>query len=172
MQADDEKHWFVAYVRPGQERVAARMLARLGIECYLPVQNVKRKWSDRIKVIEQLVLPHMIFVHTDEPGRIRSLKEVPQIPRYMFDRATKRSAIVPESQLQAFKAMVEHSSAPVTFVTAQLAPGDTVEIVEGPLKGNVCELVNFNGTKRIAVRIDMLGIALVEMNLDAVRKKS
>ncbi len=171
MQTNEEEHWFVAYVRPSHERVAARTLSALGFVHWLPVQRVRRRWSDRFKIVEQLVLPHMIFVRADERGRIRSLKEVPQIPRYMFDRATGHAAFVPDAQMEVFRRMVEQSSAPVTVTEAPLAPGDMVEVINGPLAGSVCELVDFNGSKRIAVRLSMLGAALVEVPLADIRKK-
>lgn len=170
MQANDGEHWFVACVKPSHERVAARVLGNCGYECWVPLQRVRRKWSDRIKVVEQLVLPHMLFVRTDESGRIRSLKEVGQVSRYLYDHASKRPAIIPDGQLELFRKMVGQSSLPVGFTASELAPGDAVEIVDGPLAGNICELVNFNGAKRVAVRLDMLGAAMVELPLSSLRK--
>lgn len=172
MQAKEGEHWFVAYVRPSHERVAARTLSARGFVCWLPVQRVRRRWSDRFKIVEQLVLPHMIFVRTDECGRIRSLKEVPQILRYMFDRGTGHAAFVPDAQMEVFARMVEQASTSVTVTDAPLAPGDMVEVTSGPLSGAVCELVDFNGVKRIAVRLNMLGAALVEVQLTDIRKKT
>lgn len=112
----------------------------------------------------------MLFVRTDESGRIRSLKEVGQVSRYLYDHASKRPAIIPDGQLELFRKMVGQSSLPVGFTASELAPGDSVEIVDGPLAGNVCELVNFNGAKRVAVRLDMLGAAMVELPLSSLRK--
>ena len=49
-------------------------------------------------------------------------------------------------------------------------PGDTVEILTGPLKGFKCELVTLATKKLATVRLGMLGSAVVEVTLDNVKK--
>ena len=73
---DLELHWYVSYVKSCREKSAARSLTALGVENFLPVSTVKRKWSDRIRLVERLLLPHMIFIRTNEIRRVELLKEV------------------------------------------------------------------------------------------------
>lgn len=51
------KQWLVAYVKSCMEKKTAERLTAMGIEHYLPVQTVERRWSDRVKRTEKLVLP-------------------------------------------------------------------------------------------------------------------
>lgn len=64
-----QKQWLVAYVKSCMEKKTAERLTAMGIEHYLPVQTVERRWSDRIKRMEKLVLPLMIFVHVTPKER-------------------------------------------------------------------------------------------------------
>ena len=52
-----QKQWLVAYVKSCMEKKTAERLTAMGIEHYLPVQTVERRWSDRVKRMEKLVLP-------------------------------------------------------------------------------------------------------------------
>lgn len=64
-----QKQWLVAYVKSCMEKKTAERLTAMGIEHYLPVQTVERRWSDRIKRMEKLVLPLMIL-YTSRPRNV------------------------------------------------------------------------------------------------------
>ncbi|MBQ0077975.1 MAG: hypothetical protein KBS55_05030 [Bacteroidales bacterium] len=59
-----KKVWLIARAMPCQERKAEEELNALGCECYVPVQKVKRRWSDRWKIIDKLVIRVVV---TDGP---------------------------------------------------------------------------------------------------------
>ena len=65
----DTLYWFVAYVRSCQERRVADLLAAQGFEAYVPIQKERHKWSDRFKIVDRLVLPRMVFIHTTKALR-------------------------------------------------------------------------------------------------------
>ena len=44
-----------------------------------------------------------------------------------------------------------------------MARGEKVRVIKGPLTGLVGELVNVDGKSKIAVRLNMLGCACVDM---------
>lgn len=45
----EEIHWYALYVRMHHEKKTAEKFRALGIEHFLPVQEVIRQWSDRKK---------------------------------------------------------------------------------------------------------------------------
>ncbi|MCE8781307.1 transcriptional regulator, partial [Bacteroides thetaiotaomicron] len=49
-----------------------------------------------------------------------------------------------------------------------LARGEKVQVIKGPLQGLVGELVNVDGKSKIAVRLNMLGCACVDMPIGYV----
>ena len=59
----DGRHWLAAYVKMHHERKTRDMLNAMGIENFLPVQEEVRRWSDRLKKMERILIPMMIFVN-------------------------------------------------------------------------------------------------------------
>lgn len=168
---DDKLHWFIAYVRTCCERRSREYFSKLGIECYLPVRKEIHHWSDRNKTVERMVLPHMIFVHTTEKGRVESLRTNPYVTGYMSKRMGPYSpAVVPDGEMETFIAMVDNGYGKVAVTEGPLAPGDRVFVISGPLAGRECELVSVEGRRCLASRLGILGTAVVEISADSVRK--
>lgn len=163
-------NWFVGFVKSCQEKKAAAALDSLGVAHYLPIIKEKRKWSDRTKVIDRVVIPGIIFVRCNERARLDSLKNIPALYAYMNDGGPGHPAVVPDRQMQDFIFMVERGGRDVTLTTEGFAPGDRVRITAGPLKGLECELVDILGRRSIAVRLGMLGAATVELMADSIEK--
>jgi len=154
-------HWYVGLVKPYQERKCAEALTKLGVAHYLPVQREKRKYSDRVKEVERLILPRMIFVRTGEARRIQLLSDVYGLYAFMNDGGPYHPAIVPDRELDEFRFMVEHSEGKVEISSQPFAPGDRVKVIAGPLKGLECELTSVGEKRCMAVRIGRVGTAFL-----------
>lgn len=162
--------WYVAYVKSCQEKKAVEALVRLGVECYLPVQRVRRKWSDRYKWVDRLVIPRMVFLRTTPSARIHVLEEVSQIYAFMVSDGPYTPVVVPDYQMDAFRMMVDGSSEDVTIEQRPMAPGDRVRVVSGPLAGLECVLSEVLGKRMVSVELGILGAATVELAVGAVEK--
>ncbi|MCR5002775.1 MAG: UpxY family transcription antiterminator [Bacteroidales bacterium] len=167
---EKDPHWYVAFVKSCQERKAAEMLEKNGVECYVPIQKIRKKWSDRWKVIDRLVLPHLIFIRCHDYERIEVIQDIPNITKYMSAGGSYNPVVVPDTQMDVFRMMVDNFSEEVQVQDKPLAPGDWVEIISGPMKGKQCELIKVDKKTKIAVRLQMLGTATVEISADMVRK--
>lgn len=163
-------HWYVAFVKSCQERKVADALTTYGTECYLPVQKEVHKWSDRRKIVDRLVLPHMIFIRCRECDRVPVRIRVPQICGYMSKGGPYNAVVVPDVQLETFRAMVDRSGRSVDIVMAPPAPGDKVRVISGPLTGLECELTSVQGKKCLALNMGLLGTATVEFSLEEIEK--
>ena len=65
---DREAHperWVAALVHMCTEKKVGDRLKKLGIENYVPTQTEIHQWSDRKKKVERIVIPMVIFIHTD-----------------------------------------------------------------------------------------------------------
>ena len=163
-------NWYVAYVKSCRERKAAEALDVLGIEYYLPVRREMRKWSDRRKIVEVLLIPRMIFVHCREAQRIRVKADVCHIWGFMSDGGPYNPTIVRDSDMDTFRAMVDRSDRKVAISSEPLVPGDRVRVVSGPLEGYECELVKVSDRRCLAVRLGNAGVATMDLALDDVIK--
>lgn len=164
------RQWLVAYVQSCLEKKTAQRLAAMGIECYLPVQSEIRQWSDRRKRVDCLVIPMMIFVHVTPQERPLPLS-LQVVSRYMVLRGESTPAVIPDEQMDRFRFMLDYSPEAVEMCSAPLAPGDAVKVIKGPLAGLEGELITVNGKSKVAVRLDMLGCAHVDVPIGFVEKK-
>ena len=142
----------------------------MGIECYLPVQSEIRQWSDRRKRVDCLVIPMMIFVHVTPQERPLPLS-LQAVSRYMVLRGESTPAVIPDEQMDRFRFMLDYSPEAVEMCSAPLAPGDAVKVIKGALAGLEGELITVNGKSKVAVRLDMLGCAHVDVPIGFVEKK-
>lgn len=65
--------WYVLYTKPRWEKKVAAQLNKKGFEVYCPMNIVRRKWTDRYKVIEDPLFKSYVFIHFDinEQTRVR-----------------------------------------------------------------------------------------------------
>lgn len=161
-------HWYVGYTRTNQERKAAEKLASMGIESFVPVRREKRKWSDRTKVVDVLLIPGRIFVRCNEAQRLDVLRGVAQIFAFMNDKGPFKPVIVPDGQLSDFKAIVESYDTSLELVSA--AVGDRVRITGGHLAGLEGLLVRKGNLNTFAIEIESIGYATVNVSIDDVEK--
>ena len=154
------KSWLAAYVRLYHEKKTRDRLTAMGIESFLPVQEEIHQWSDRRKKIERVVIPMMIFVHVDPAERAEVLT-LSSVSRYMVLRG---------QSTPAFRFMLDYSEEAIEVCSSPLAPGEQVRVIKGPLAGLEGELVTIDGKSKVAVRLDMLGCAHVDMPVGFVER--
>ncbi|MFN5931691.1 MAG: transcription termination/antitermination NusG family protein, partial [Sphingobacteriales bacterium] len=66
-----EKHWYAIYTRPRWEKKVNELLEKKGIQTYCPLNRVKRRWSDRTKIIYQPLIPSYVFVCITEAEKAK-----------------------------------------------------------------------------------------------------
>lgn len=166
-KAAKEKRWLAAYTRMHHEKKTHDRLTAMSIESFLPTQIVERQWSDRKKKIERVLIPMMIFVHVNAEEQ-RQVLQLPAVIRYLVLRGEHTPTEIPPKQMERFRFMLDHSDSTVSFSQSDLQPGQQVRVIKGPLKGLTGELVTINGQSNIAIRIDMLGCATIEISASRV----
>lgn len=157
------KKWLVAYVKMHHEKKVRDKLSVMGIENFLPVQTEVRQWSDRKKKVERILIPMMIFVHVDAEEQ-RKVIALPSVLRYLTLRGEHTPSAISEEQMNRFRFMLDNAEGSVAFNTSNLQPGEQVRVIKGPLAGLTGELLTVDGKSSIAIRIDQLGCAVVEMS--------
>lgn len=165
------KRWYVALVRMHHKKKVAERLNKMGIENFVPVQQELHQWSDRRKMVESVLLPMMIFVHVD-PKERKEVLSFSTVSRYMVLRGESSPAVIPDEQMARFRFMLDYSEEAVSMSTTLLARGEKVRVIKGPLTGLVGELVNVDGKSKIAVRLNLLGCACVDMPIGYVEATS
>jgi transcription antitermination factor NusG len=160
-------NWYAVYLRYQTEKKVNGELCAKGINCYLPIKISKHQWSDRIKAIEEPLLPGYIFVRV-------SMKEYYEVllakGALRYVKFENRPAVIPEKQIQSLKIFVESDHCGIEVTTIRIAKGNFVRVVKGPLKGAVGEVAEVRGKQRLLLRFDKLGYC-VQVDLDSNKIK-
>lgn len=96
--------WLVIATRPRWEKKVHHSLKEKGIECYCPLNRVYRRWSDRIKMVEEPLFKSYVFVKITDNDRpvVRMTNGVVN-----FVYAKGRPAILKEKQIQSIRKFID-----------------------------------------------------------------
>lgn len=145
--------WFVLYTKSRSEKLVARGLIQKGIQVYCPLRKVKRKWSDRFKIVEEPLFRSYCFVHLEENERARVFG-VPGVVGYLH--WLKKPAIVKPKEIDLIRDMLndfDHDSLEVVNFDA----ADRLKITSGAFMDQEGEVVSANG-KRLMIKLDSLSM--------------
>ena len=160
--------WYAVYTAPRAEKKVKEQLDKIGVENYLPLQPVVRLWNNRKKKIFIPVVPGCLFVHISS----EEIAHVAGIHGVAFLLKEKGQYVsIPEVQMETFKTMIEHSCELVEFAPNEFVPGTIVRVISGQLQGLEAELVECQGNKKMLLRVEGLGCALVTVSTDCVASK-
>lgn len=165
------KNWLVVCVQSNREKKTYERLMALGFESFLPLQEEIVQWSDRTKKVQRVVIPMVVFVRLNSSEYIQVLR-LPSVNRFMVLRGESTPALIPDSQMERFRFMLDYSEQAVEMCSGRLQPGEQVKVIKGPLTGLSGELITMDGKSKVAVRINMLGAALVEVPVGFVESQS
>jgi transcription termination/antitermination protein NusG len=124
--------WFVLQVAPRSEKRVASVLEYKGYQPFAPVYQVRRRWSDRVKTLEEPLFPGYVFVRTPGGGVSGLLCSTPGVVRLLSFGG--RPSQIPDCEIDAIRrcaAVGNPVPAPYCHV------GQKVEIREGPFAGIV-----------------------------------
>jgi transcription antitermination factor NusG len=150
------KKWYAIYCRPRWEKKVDKLLKEKGIESYCPLNKIRRKWSDRIKLVEEPLFKSYIFVQVDETEHT-DVRRVTGVINFVYWNG--KPAIVKDKEIKAIMAFLdEHENVIITPI--EVAVGQKVKIVAGPLMDNEAEVLDVS-RKAVKVIIQSLSYQLV-----------
>ena len=151
--SDSELHWYVANTCRQEKKIKQR-LDSMGIENFIPFQQIARKIHGVDKLIEVPVIPNLVFIHTTLKTCMSLIQEYAFDMRYLRDRETGNFLIVPDKQMNDFMFLLDFSKEMVEVVNENLKKGDKVRVIKGDFAGIEGELIRVKGHKRVVVRLE------------------
>ena len=151
--SDNELHWYVANTCRQEKKIKQR-LDSMGIENFIPFQQIARKIHGVDKLIEVPVIPNLVFIHTTLKTCMSLIQEYAFDMRYLRDRETGNFLIVPDKQMNDFMFLLDFSKEMVEVVNENLKKGDKVRVIKGDFAGIEGELIRVKGHKRVVVRLE------------------
>jgi transcription antitermination factor NusG len=128
---NQEEVWMVFYTVSRHEKRADEMLRQAGFISYLPLIEVVKKWSDRMKKLMEPLFKGYIFVKISR-SKIGAVSEVFGIVGPV--RIGTEYAILTEKEIKIIR-LTEKSGYPIEHVDIDLSEGDDVQLIAGPMKG-------------------------------------
>lgn len=105
------------------------------------VQTEKRVWSDRIKKVDNVIIPSMCFFHLvcntkkEVSRKLLSVLKEPYILKILTMPGSSAPAVIPDNQIQQLKYMLNYADSPVLFSEGRhFKKGDRVRVCRGKLK--------------------------------------
>ena len=153
MVLEEHMNWFAVYTLPRAEKKAYAEIVGKGIQAYLPLQRNLKQWSDRKKWVEEPLFRSYIFVNIPQSQYFDVLNTT-GIVRYITFEG--KAVSIPPRQIEAVKFFLS-SDDPLPENMEHYLPGQSVEVIKGPLKGLFGELVQLAGKQKVKVEISAVG---------------
>lgn len=150
-----EPHWYACRTRSRAETKLDRLLPKLGFETYLPLVEVDRHWSDRVRRVSFPLFPGHLFVRF-------KLNQIGDLLRQPYVATVARPSGYPtpvlSDEIASVRRMVAgiHATGRVPYLEDYLTPGVEVRVVKGPFRGMKGVLLEKKGGCRVAIRIPAL----------------
>lgn len=148
--------WYAVYTRPRWEKKVANLLTQKGIECYCPLNRVRKKWSDRMKLVEEPLFKSYVFVRVAEEGRT-PVRMTEGVVNFVYWNG--KPGVVKDREVQAIRRFLDEHEG-VEAIKVELQPDQKVVVTAGLFmdqEGKVIEIKN----KTARVLIESLGYILV-----------
>lgn len=150
------KKWLAIYTRPRWEKKVNQLLTEKGLESYCPLNKVRRKWSDRYKVVEEPLFKSYVFVKVSDEDRSNVRMTTGAINFVYWDG---KPAVVKEKEIIAIQRFLNEYEN-VEARPVKLKMHQRVRVTNGTLMDHEGKVVDLQH-KTAKVAIDSLGYILV-----------
>ncbi len=148
-------NWYAIYTKPRWEKKVLSLLLQQNVEVYLPTRKVKKQYTDRKKIVEEIVLPSYLFIHIAE-NQIPEMKYVNGFVRFIY--FDKKLAIIKNQEIETLKKILQQDGT-IQIENLDRKIGDKVTLENHPFKGQIATVAKIN-KKYIELILDSLQIKL------------
>jgi len=150
------KKWLAIYTRPRWEKKVNLLLQEKGVESYCPLNKVRRKWSDRVKIIEEPLFKSYVFVKVSDEEKT-TVRMTTGVMNFVY--WNKKPAIIKEKEILTIKRFLDEYR-DVHVYPIDLKLNDRVRVTSGSFMDHEGKVLGLRH-KIVKVAIDSLGYILV-----------
>lgn len=152
------KIWYAVYTRPRWEKKVYRLFNERGIEAYCPLNRVRKKWSDRIKWVEEPLFKSYVFVQVAEEEK-PCVRMVDGVVNFVYWLG--RPAAIKNKEIELIRKFLNDYDE-VQAVPVDLAKDTKVIIRQGVLMDKQATvLTTLKNKVKVQVSINGIGYLLV-----------
>jgi transcription antitermination factor NusG len=163
----EEKNWYAIYTKPRWEKKVAQLLDKKGFTIYCPLNKVRKKWSDRYKVVEVPLFTSYVFAKLTEEEKLR-VRLTDGVVNFVYWLG--KPAIIRQEEIEIIKKFLKEYE-DVEAIPVNVSAGQKVRIKTGLMmdaEGIVIKVLN----NRAYVLLESLGYELTaqfeKTNLESV----
>ncbi len=150
------KKWLAVYTRPRWEKKVNQLLVAKGTESYCPLNKVRRKWSDRMKLVEEPLFKSYVFVKVNEAERT-AVRMTPGVINFVYWNG--KPAVIKEKEIGNIRRFLDEYEN-VEVHASSLEVNQRVKVITGPLMDQEGKVLSVRH-KTVKIAIDSLGYTLV-----------
>jgi len=150
-----KKNWYAIYTKPRWEKKTYNLLLEKGVESYCPLNKVKKKWSDRVKLVEEPLFKSYVFVKLSEDEKT-SVRYINGVVNFVYWLG--KPAIIRNREIERIRQFLNEYTN-VTVEPIELQPGTKVIIKAGVMMDKEAKVVKDRRTY-VEVEIESLGCKL------------
>jgi transcription antitermination factor NusG len=151
MPQSSSSSWFALQIRSRWEGTTAGLLRSKGLETLLPTYSTKRKWSDRLKVVESPLFPGYVFCRFDIHNRLPVLITPGVISVVGMG---KTPIAVDDAEILSIQTAIESGIHMEPWPYVEI--GERVRIKDDVLDGMEGILTSFKGSHRVVISVTLL----------------
>ncbi len=151
-----QKHWYVVYTKPRWEKKVYSLLEERGFEAYCPLNKVSKKWSDRMKWVEEPLFKSYVFVHISEMEQTK-VRMTGGVVNFVYWLG--KPAIVLDKEIQIIRKFLNEYT-DVRAEPLDLEMNDKIKIQRGLLMNKEARVVKVLNNK-VKVIIESIGYSLI-----------
>jgi transcription antitermination factor NusG len=165
----DKKSWYAVYTKPRWEKKVYALMLEQGMEAYCPLNRVRKKWSDRIKWVDEPLFKSYVFVRIAE-AEMTNIRMVNGAVNFVYWLG--RPAKVKDAEIEVIRKFLNEYSE-VVATPVNLQKDARITIRRGALMDKEATVVKVMNNK-VQVIIESIGFSLVALidrsNLSVIEK--
>lgn len=152
---NDNKKWHAVYTKPRWEKKVFSLLVEKGIVSYCPLNKIRRRWSDRYKIVNEPLFKSYVFVKAGD-DEMKKVRMIPGVVNFVYWNS--KPAVIREEEINIIKKFLNEYD----FVLAepvQLMPNQRIKIMNGILMDEEAIVIRAEKNK-VQVVLNSLGFRL------------
>lgn len=154
--SNDQKKWYAVYTRPRWEKKVHLLLLEKGVECYCPLNRIRRKWSDRMKWVEEPLFKSYIFVKVKEKEKA-DVRMTSGVVNFVYWNG--KPGIVKDKEIDNIRNFLNEYT-DIEVYGQDIQPETRVRIESGIFMDREAKVLRVD-KKRVELEIESLGYILV-----------
>jgi len=136
-----------------------RNILNYQIETWVAIKREKRKWSDRIKEVDVVMIPGIVFVRLRQVDK-QNIYVNPHIKGFVFNKSYRMAEPIPEGIMSTF---IQEYPTNESFDISMREPevGMKVKMLTGSLRGIVGRLVRNEGQNKFKIHFSELTFSFI-----------